>query len=306
MRCRLPSLNALRAFEAAARNRGLSAAARELHVTPAAVSHRIKELEADFGFALLDRGTRSSVPTPRAALALPLLSAGFEQLAEAVRLLRIDTFSSVLTISVGPTFASTWLVRRLGDFKRGNPGFRVRIETSDATADFRSDGVDVGIRFGTEHQPGLVATRLFAEAIYPVCSPRLLDAGALGDPDDLAAHTLLHVDWSLGQGETYDWQMWLLAAGASRVDASRGEAFSHTSLALQAAVEGQGVALGSDSVAGDLIADGRLVKPFDLSVPMALAYYLVYPPENAGLAKVVAFRDWILGATRGAAATMSI
>ena len=293
----MPSLLALRAFEAAARNRSLTAAARELHVTPAAISHRVKDLEADLGFPLLHRGQRQTLPTDRAAVALPLLTAAFEQLGEAVRLLRIDTGSRVLTISVGPTFASTWLVRRLGDFKRAHPDIRVRIDTTDAKADFRHDGVDVGIRFGPGEQPGLVSTRLFAEAIYPVCSPKLVAEGAMDHPDDLARHTLLHVDWTLGQGETYDWEMWLRAAGATVVDGQGGETFSHTSLALQAAIEGQGVALGSDSVAGDYLADGRLVRPFELSLPMALSYHLVYPPENAGLPKVRAFRDWVLAQT---------
>lgn len=292
---RLPSLNALRAFEAVTRHLSLTGAARELNVTPAAISHQIKALEADLGVVLLRRVRGSFRLSETAHTALPALRAGFDSLAEAARRLRSDSGRRVLTISVGPTFASTWLVRRLGRFKRLHPEIEVRIDATDAMADLIRGGVDVGIRFGIGSYPGLVAIPLFAEAIYPVCSPGLLaDGPPLAAPDDLARHTLLHVEWTLDQGDTIDWQMWLRAAGAAAVDGSRGQRFSHSNIALQAAAEGEGLALASDTLVADDLAAGRLVRPFEISLPLDFAYYLVYPEADATAPKIVAFRDWLL------------
>jgi LysR family glycine cleavage system transcriptional activator len=292
---RLPSLNALRAFEAAARHLSLTKAARELNVTPAAVSHQVKALEADLGVTLLRRVKGEFLLTEAAQSALPVLQAGFDQIAEAARRLRADEARHFLTISVGPTFASTWLVRRLGGFKETFPEIEVRLQTTDRLADFARDGVDAGIRFGGGDYPGSEAIRLFNEEIYPVCSPRLLARGPpLRRPDDLAHHTLLHVEWMPSEGETLDWQMWLRAAGATGVEATRGPRFSHANMALQAAIAGQGLVLGSDSLAKDELAAGRLVRPFDVALPVNFTWYLVYPAEAAERPKIVAFRDWIL------------
>ena len=294
---RLPSLNALRAFEAAARHLSLTKAARELNVTPAAVSHQVKALEADLGVALLRRAKGGFVLTETAQIALPLLRGGFDQIAEAARRLRLDETRHFLTITAGPTFAATWLVRRLGAFKAAYPEIDVRLQTTDEMTDFARDGVDVGIRFGTGSYPGLEAIRLFEEEIFPVCSPALLERGPpLNSPADLAGYTLLHVEWtwSLTRGEPLDWQMWLRAAGAEEVDASHGPRFSHANLALQAAIQGQGLAMGSGSLAGDELAAGRLVRPFDVVLPANFAYFLIYPEEAADWPKIANFRDWIL------------
>ena len=294
---RLPSLNALRAFETMARHLSLTKAARELHVTPAAVSHQIKALEADLGVTLLRRVGGEFVLSETAQVALPVLSSGFDQIAEAARRLRTDQARHFLTLSVGPTFAASWLVRRLGAFKASFPEIDVRLETTDRMTDFIRDGVDVAIRFGSGSYPGLQGIRLFDEEIFPVCSPDLLERGPpLVEPADLAGHSLLHVDWTMGQpaGDTLDWQMWLRAAGAAQVDAERGARFSHSNLALQAAIAGQGVALGSESLAGDDLAAGRLVRPFDVTLPMNFAYYLVYPEDTAERPKIANFRQWIL------------
>ena len=303
---RLPSLNALRAFEAAARHLSLTEAARELHVTPAAVSHQVKALEADIGVSLLRRVKGEFVLTETAQTVLPMLRAGFDQIAEAARRLRADEARHFLTISVGPTFAATWLVRRLGAFKAAVPEIDVRLQTTDEVADFARDGVDIGIRFGAGHYPGLQAIRLFDEEIYPVCSPGLLERGPrLDSPADLAGHTLLHVEgsWGLTKSETLDWELWLRSAGAQGVDALRGPRFSHANLALQAAVEGQGLALGSESLARDDLAAGRLVRPFDVVLPVNFAYHLVYPEDTAARPKVAAFRDWILAEIGAGAST---
>ncbi len=297
MNQRLPSLNALRAFEAAARPLSLTEAARELHVTPAAVSHQVRALEADLGVSLLRRVKGAFVLTETAQTVLPVLRAGFDQIAEAARRLRADEARHFLTVSVGPTFAATWLVRRLGAFKAAFPEIDVRLQNTDNVVDFARDGVDIGIRFGAGDYPGLQAVRLFDEEIFPVCSPGLLERGPpLDRPADLAKHTLLHVEgsWGLTKGETLDWELWLRAAGAEEVDARRGPRFSHASLALQAAIEGQGLALGSKSLAQDDLAAGRLVRPFDVVLPVNFAYYLVYPEQTADRPKIAAFRHWIL------------
>lgn len=303
MTVRLPSLNALRAFEASARHLSLTKAAEELSVTPAAISHQLKGLEADFGIKLLRRVRNEFVLTEPAQEALPLLSSGFDQIVEAVRRMRSAGNRHFLTISTGATFATSWLVRRLGRFGDNHPDIDVRLQTSDRLVDFRREGVDVAIRFGTGEYPGLEAIRLFEEGIYPVCSPSLLEEGPpLRKPSDLARHTLLHVDWQTMDWrspweyrETLDWEQWLRAAGASEVDADRGPRFSHTSIALQAAIDGQGLALASDSLVRDELAAGRLLRPFEVSLPVAFAYHLVYPRDHRQLPKIAAFREWLLG-----------
>ena len=296
---RLPSLNALRAFEAAARHRSLTNAARELNVTPAAISHQVKALEADLGIGLLRRIKGEFQLSETARAALPGLRAGFDQIAEAARRLRGDDADRFLTISVGATFATTWLVRRIGNFTESFPDIDVRLQTTDRLADFARDGVDVGIRFGRGVYPGCEAIRLFDEEIFPVCSPDFAARKSpLETPADLATRTLLHVDWTRdGGSETLDWEMWLRAAGARSVDHTRGLRFSHSSIALQMAIDGRGVALGSNSLVSDDLKAGRLIRLFDVALPVNFAYYLTYPEETADSPKIVAFRDWILSQT---------
>jgi LysR family glycine cleavage system transcriptional activator len=262
----------------------------------------VKGLEADLGVTLLRRVQGEYLLTAAAEAGLPLLRGAFDQLTEAVRRMRTDVSRHFLTISVGPTFASAWLVRRLGRFKTAFPEVEVRLDTTDEVADFARADADVGIRFGGGSYDGLESHRLFAEEIFPVCSPALLEAAPrLETPADLARYTLLHVDWTHGS-KTLDWEMWLRAAGAEDVvDGQRGPRFSHASIALQAAVEGQGLALGSTSLAGDELAAGRLVRPFEIALPVNFAYYLVYPKTNAEVPKIAAFRKWILAETAGQA-----
>ncbi len=295
MHQRLPSLNSLRAFEAAARHLSLSIAARELNVTPAAVSHQVKALEADIGVRLLARTGGEFFLTPAAQAALPALSAGFARLTEAVRRMRADRTLHYLSISVGPTLASSWLVRRLAGFRETHPDIDVRLHTSDSLADFTRDGVDVAIRFGGGRYPGLESIRLFDDEIFPVCSPRLMEDGPpLDTAADLVHHTLLLVEWSLHMGETYDWEMWLRAAGVEGVDFSHAPRFTHGNIALLAAVQGQGITLSSESMAGYDLASGALIRPFDINLPVNFTYYLVYPEEMGDVSKIEAFRTWIL------------
>ncbi|MDJ0935034.1 MAG: transcriptional regulator GcvA [Kiloniellales bacterium] len=298
---RLPSLNALRAFEAVARHLNLTRAAEELHVTPAAVSHQIKALEEDLGVPLLRRVRREFFLTDAAQAGLPALREAFDLLGDAVERMRSELPDRLLTISVLPSFAVSWLVPRLSRFKAQHPEIDVRLDTNDRVVDLRREGIDLGIRFGAGDYPGLEVDRLLDEEIFPVCSPSLLEGPQpLKTPEDLRHHSLLHVDWTPFMKETGDWNLWLMAAGLDEVvDVSRGPRFSHTNLALQAAVHGQGVVIGSQALAADDLAAGRLVRPFGMSVQLNFCYFVVTTPATARLPKVAAFKDWLLREAAG-------
>ncbi len=293
----LPPLNSLRAFEAAARHLSFKKAAGELHVTPAAVSHQIRTLEEYCGTPLFHRLTRALRLTEAGQIALPLLRGGFDKLAEAADAMRAEERAGMLTVSVAPSFGAKWLIPRLDRFRAIHPEFDVRIDATDALVSFSGDGADVALRYGRGTYRNLRSECLMPEVAFPVCSPRLLERDApLTRPEDLRHHTLLHVQWRTEDDAAPSWRMWLRAAGVEGVDVERGPRFSVQGMALEAAIEGQGVALaGAALVEGDLKA-GRLVRPFppSLSQATAFCYYLVYPEAKAGDPKVMAFRDWVL------------
>jgi LysR family glycine cleavage system transcriptional activator len=290
---RLPSLNALRAFEAAARHGSLSRAADELHVTHSAISHQIKALETELGVALLrrvGRGVEANAVGQQLEVALGDV---FARIARAVRLARQGEGGGILTVSVEPSFAARWLVLRLGRFHAANPQIDLRLSATSAMADFAREDVDLAIRYGRGDWPGLQAERLLELKGFPVCSPSLLAAGPpLRHPDDLARHTLLHED------DGAFWRQWLDAVGALEVDSSRGPRFDDTHLALAAAEAGQGVALGDEALAAAELAQGRLVRPFATAIGTDKAYWLVHPPEAMARPKVAAFRSWLLAEAR--------
>jgi LysR family glycine cleavage system transcriptional activator len=292
---RIAPLNALRAFEAAARHLSFTRAAEELHVTPAAISHQIKGLEDYFGAPLFRRLTRALLLTDEGQRALPLLRDGFDRLAEASARLSAPADDTLLTVSAAPSIAAKWLVTRLERFRIAHPDIDVRLDTTDRLTDFTRDAVDLAIRYGSGRYPDLHVEPLFGTTVFPVCSPALA-AGPppLQSPEDLARHTLLHVDWA-AQDETWpNWKMWLLAAGATDIDATRGPRFNDVAMSTQTAVDGHGIALTSDILAADDLAAGKLVRPFELSVSMDFGYFIVCPKENAGNRKVAAFRAWLL------------
>lgn len=305
MNRRLPPLNSLRAFEAAARHLSFKKAADELHVTPAAISQQIRALEDHCGVPLFHRLTRALRLTEAGRAALPPLREGFDRLAEAAEAMRAPGIAGVLTVSVAPSFGAKWLVPRLDRFRSAHPEFDIRIDATDALARFAGDGVDVALRYGRGAYRNLRTELLMPEVAFPVCSPGLLERGPpLRQPEDLRQHTLLHVQWKMEDDAAPSWRMWLRAAGVTGVNAERGPRFSADSMAVEAAVEGQGVALASGAlVEGDLRA-GRLVRPFPPSVceETAFSYFLVYPEAKAREPKVVAFRDWVLGEVRDSAA----
>ncbi|MCZ7598823.1 MAG: transcriptional regulator GcvA [Gammaproteobacteria bacterium] len=280
-RRRLPSLNGLKAFEAAARHLSFTRAAESLFVSQAAVSHQIKSLEEQLGAALFRRRTRSLELTDAGRRLYPRVQQAFDLIEEGVREARARVERQGLTISVLPSFASGWLVRRLGRFTAAHPGIQIRIDPSTRLADFLADDIDIGIRYGTGNYPDLVTEHLMDEAIFPVCCPEL--AARLQDPTDLAAVTLLHDD---GHAQ---WGAWLEALGVTSVDVSRGPVYTDSTMVIQAAIEGHGVALARSGLSRDALADGRLVQPFAHSVPAPFAYYLVYPKEYAQRPEVIAF-----------------
>ncbi|MEQ8344060.1 MAG: transcriptional regulator GcvA [Sneathiellaceae bacterium] len=298
---RLPPLNALRAFEAAARHLSFKDAAEELNVTPAAISQQVKLLEEHVGAPLFRRLTRALVLTEVAQLALPALRAGFDLLADANEILASDTRQSVLTVSVAPSFGAKWLVPRLSRFQQAHPEIDVLIDAVDKVVDFERDNVDIALRFGAGDYPGLEVIRLFADRLFPVCSPALLDgAHPLRRPEDLRHHHLLHYQKPHSSDADPAWAMWLRAAGVEGVDGRRGPRFTAYTLALEAAVTGQGVALVESSLVDDDLCSGRLVRPFAGLGEMEteFSYYIVYPPGREKQAKVRHFHDWVMAEAR--------
>ena len=290
---RLPSLNALRAFEAAGRNLSFTEAAEELSVTPAAVSQQVKTLEAYLDVALFHRSGRGLTLTGAGEVLLPGLRSGFECLVNAVDTLRRTESSRPLTVTVAPSFGAKWLVPRLAGFSAAHPEIEVRLDASLRVVDLGREGVDVAVRYGTGSYPGMVVERLLEDAVYPVCSPSLLQAKPIESPADIARHTLIHAADPMSEQGHPDWAMWLAAAGVHGVDTSRGPRFSLHSLAVDAAVAGQGVALLGHVVAAEDLAAGRLVRPLEGAMPVRFAYYLVYPEGAARVARVKAFADWL-------------
>jgi len=286
---RLPPLNALKAFEAAARHLSFTKAADELHVTQAAISHQVKSLEEFLGMQLFRRMNRSLLLTDEGQILLPGVGEAFDLIAQTTDRLHRFEHGGQLVVGTMDSLAAPWLVPKLGRFRKLHPDIDVRISTSDHIVDYLREGVDMGLRYGRGNWPGMEVDYLMAEEVFPVCSPSLLGNGPpLNTPDDLKHYPLLHDDMRI------DWRMWLMAAGATEVDADRGPGFQHSYLVYQTAVAGGGVALARSVLVADELADGRLIKPFDLALPANYAYYVVTPKPNINKPKVRAFREWVL------------
>ena len=299
MVARLPSLNGLRAFEAAARHLSFTAAATELNVTQTAISHQIRRLEAELEIKLFVRQNRSLTLTAEAREYLPGIRAAFNDLRLATdRLLRKDN-DRVLTVSTLASFAAKWLLPRLSTFQQAHPEIDVRVTSSTSLVDFRRDGVDAAIRYGRGHWVGLHADWLTADELFPVCSPALLKGDKpLRSPQDLAHHTLLHTSGSYDD----DWRLWLTAAGQpSDISRQPGLSFDLILMTVQAAIDGLGVALGRTSYVEGDIAKGRLVVPFKISLPADAGFYLVSPQARTESAKLSAFRQWLMASVQAGA-----
>jgi LysR family glycine cleavage system transcriptional activator len=304
---RLPPLNALRVFEAAARHLSFKEAAAELSITQAAVSHQIKSLEDYLGVQLFRRAGRGVQLTEAARACLPRLREGFESLAAAVEMIHERGAETDLEITAPPVFTARWLMPRLADFARREPKIDVRVVASskmvDAGAldsatitshlDLRSDTSGVEIHLGGGDYPGYRADRLFGVSTIAVASPDL--AKSLHAPEDLSRHTLLHDDAMDLVAHGHAWQKWLDVAGvADKVDGTRGPHFSSNILSLEAASQKLGVALALRPLIDADLASGRLCAPFKVELKPRSAYYLVCAEVIADRPAVVAFRKWLL------------
>lgn len=288
----LPPLTSLRAFEAAARLQSFAKAARELHVTPAAISHQIRGLEQYLGVTLFHRTARRPRLTEQGARAAEQLSEGFDRLVRGVDLLREGADRGQLTVGTTPSFATRWLVPRIGRFVRRCPEVELRLEAATALLDLDRDEVDVAIRFGGGFD-GMQAIALFDEALVPLASPSFARLHRLRRPGDLARVALLHDDSMRRAGRRTGWADWFRAAGASRIGVDGGLHFDDGHLVLQAAALGRGVALGRLAYAVDDLAGRRLKVLFPPALRMDLRYHLLAPQARAGEPAIKAFTRWL-------------
>lgn len=282
---RLPSLNGLRAFEAAARHGGFVGAAGELNVTQAAVSRMVRLLEERLGFQLFDRRPNGLVLTAQGKLLQPGLTAAFDAIADHMAKVIAMKSTPVLTLGVGPSFAMRWLIPRLGSFHAQHPDIEVRLATGGAINPF-NDEWTCGIRLGTGDWDGYTAEALFSAELIPVCAPAL--ARRLTSPAQLAQETLLQVAHA-----PEDWALWLDGAGVAAPTAMHAITFDNYGMALQAAIDGLGVTIALHSYVEEDIRAGRLATPFPLAVPKGRAWYIVYRPYREDDSGLTAFRAWI-------------
>jgi LysR family glycine cleavage system transcriptional activator/LysR family transcriptional regulator of beta-lactamase len=283
---RLPSLNGLRAFEAAARLGSFVAAGEELNVTQAAVSRLVRLLEERLGFRLFDRMPNGLTLTPQGRALQPGLTAAFDAIAGITQQVAAMRSTPVLTLGVGPSFAVRWLIPRLASFYRQHPDIEVRLATGGAINPFNDDWT-CGILLGNGDWPSHQAEPMFSADLFPVCARSI--AQRLKKPSDLARECLLEV-----QHSAEEWPLWLAAARVKLRAHAPGPSFDNYAMALQAAVDGVGVAIGLRPYVEDDLASGRLVAPFKLAVPKGQAWYLVYRPFRQDDAALVAFRDWLM------------
>jgi LysR family glycine cleavage system transcriptional activator len=285
---RLPTLNALKAFEAAARHESFTRAAEELFVTQGAVSHQVKALEAELGLKLFNRERQRLAITEAGRAYLLVVRDAFDRISDGTERLLQRQRGGSLVVSTSPNFAAKWLVHRLGRFAEAHPEIDLTVNASRHHVDFAREDIDVAIRHGDKGTSGLQVTRLCAEEIFPVCSPKVLAKTALRKPSDLGRHTLLHV------ADRKGWSEWLEFASAQDVDPSRGPVLNEASMAIDAAVDGQGVVLARTALAAWDLLGGRLVRPFPTAMPAPFAYWIVCPKVNVKLPKIVAFTKWLL------------
>lgn len=304
---RLPPLSALRAFEAVARTLSFTGAAKELHVTPGAISQQVRALEEQLGTTLFRRSRRNVSLTAAGNSILPDVQAGFESLSRVLDDSWRRHHGRTLAISVAPSFASKWLLPRLPEFAAQFPDIELRISATVALVDFATEEVDLAIRFGSGDYGELRTELLFREALCPMCSPKLVTAKRpLNTPGDLRHFRLIH-DLSIpGRHNQNGWGQWLKLAGAADVSANRGTRFSLAELALQAAADGTGVVLGRLALAEKDLLEGRLYRPFDPVLPLDMSYYLVMPAKKQERPEIQSFKAWLRSVLHGARATRSL
>jgi len=286
---RLPPLNALKAFEAAARHESFTRAAEELFVTQGAVSHQVKALELELGIKLFNRERQRLVITDAGREYLTILRDAFDRIAVGTERLLQRQSSGVLTVSTSPDFAAKWLVSRLGRFAEEHPSIDLRVSATLHHVDFAREDVDLAVRHGDGNWAGFDVTRLSSEALFPVCSPKLLSGrNRLTKPADVLKFPLIHVD------DRKDWARWLEAAGVQGVELAHGPVLNRVSMAIDAAVDGQGIVLARSTLAATDLINGRLLRPFTEELRLSKTYWIICPKATTTLPKIVTFRDWLL------------
>jgi LysR family transcriptional regulator, glycine cleavage system transcriptional activator len=289
MRPRLPPLNALKAFEAAARHEIFTRAAEELCVTQGAVSHQVKALEAELALKLFNRERQRLIITEAGKDYLTVVRDALDRIAVGTERLLQRQNAGVLTVSTSPDFAAKWLVHRLGHFADAHPGIDLRVSATLHHVDFAREEVDLAVRHGEGSWPGLDTVRLSAEQLFAVCSPKLISGRRrLNKPADILNFPLLHLD------SRADWTNWLQAAGLDGADVMHGPVLNRASMVIDAAINGQGIALARTTLAAWDIINGRLVRPFSESLRLSKTYWIVCPKATATVPKIVTFRDWLL------------
>lgn len=290
-------LRSLRTFEAAARNLNFTRAAEEMHVTTAAISHHVKEVESQLGVLLFDRQGKTLGLTVQGELLQQSVAEAIAALERGIRLASAHRRADQVTVSAAPSVAAKWLVPRLERFLSRFPTADIRVNVSFAESDFESEEADLFIRYGLAKVPFASAEKLFVESVFPVCSPRLLGSrGVLRSAQDLLNYKLIHVDWATSRGHWPTWSTWMQAAGVQEFNTAHGIHFQQTALAIEAAIAGQGIALGEASLVADDLASGRLIKPMakDIEIQADWAYYLVTRDESLSNPLVKEFQAWLL------------
>lgn len=286
---RLPPMNALKAFEAAARHESFTRAAAELCVTQGAISHQVKALEAELRLKLFHRAPQRLSLTETGREYLIVVRDALDRIAVGTDKILQRQNSGVLTVSMSPNFAAKWLIHRIGKFVEAFPEIDLRVSATMHHVDFANEDVDIAVRHSDGNVPGLDVVRLYEEQLFPVCSPKLLKGKhALKSPDDLIHHPLLHLD------DRQDWSKWFEAAGIKDGDFSRGPVLNQASMIIDAAVDGQGVALARTALAAQDLMNHRLVRPFPLALPVNYGYWIVCPKATAQQPKNQIFRNWLL------------
>ncbi|HLH90518.1 MAG TPA: transcriptional regulator GcvA [Xanthobacteraceae bacterium] len=286
---RLPPLNALKAFEAAARHESFTRAAEELHVTQGAVSHQVKALELELGIKLFNRERQRLMITEAGRGYLAVIRDAFDRIALGTERLLQRESSGALTISISPDFAAKWLIHRLGRFSAAHPDIDLRVSASMHRVDFAREDVDIAVRHGDGDWAGLHVERLCAEQLFPVCSPRLARGRQrLIRPSDVLKFPLLHLQ------SRKDWATWLDLVGVPDAEGPHGPVMSHASLLIDAAAAGQGIALARTTLAAWDLLNGRLIRPFPDVLRLSKPYWVVCPRATAMLPKVKRAREWLL------------
>ena len=285
---RLPPMSTLPVLEAAARLQSFSAAAAELHVTHGAISHQIHSLEDHLGVALFAREGRRVVLTPEGAGLAEAVRGALAKISAAVEVLNPALRERKLKISVLPSFASRWLMPRLGSFLEAHPQYEIAVEAQQTRANFVTDGVDIGIRFGVGPWPGLHSELIAGDTYFLACSPKFRRGKLPAKPSQLAGLPLMRNEPTL-------WEKWFAAAGLDMPSPTTGIDYNDAALFIQQAIAGEGILLTRRSLIGDDLANGKLVQLFDIELVSANSYHLVCLPQHANSHKVRVFRDWLIG-----------